>query len=297
MTVSASEVVKKILKEPLVHFIVLGAMLFGVYGWVSGPTGGARGEIVITQGQIEHLAAGFARAWQRPPSPDELAGLIRDRVREEVLYREAMAMGLDKDDAVVRRRLRQKLEFISDDLAAQAEPTDTELQAYLQAHPDAFRTEPHFSFRHVYLSPQKRGQNLQRDARQLLTQLNKIGAKADTSQFGDVFLLEQQFEKVSGSEVTKLFGTTFAAQLPKLVLRQWQGPIESGYGAHLVYVRDRTEGRLPELAQVRGVVQREWANARRLEANEKFYQALLARYTVTIEETKPVNAKEPVNRQ
>jgi PPIC-type PPIASE domain len=282
---------KRLLKEPLVHFLLLGAAIFAAYNWLPNRSGAEAGKIVITQGQIEHLATGFAKTWQRPPTVEELAGLVRDHVREEVYYREARALGLDKDDTVIRRRLRQKMEFVSDDIAAQAEPTDDELHAYLQAHPDSFRVEPRFTFRQVYLNPDKRGENLVRDAAQLLVQLNQAGGKADASALGDSFLLEHQFAAVPASEVAKQFGEKFAAKLPGLTSGQWQGPVESGYGVHLVLVSERTAGRLPALAEVRDAVRLEWGNARRLEANENFYQELQKRYTVTIEGLEP--AAEP----
>lgn len=275
---------KKILNEPLLHFLLLGAILFVVYSMMQTPgRGDEPGEIVVTQGQIDHLAAGFARTWQRPPSTEELAVMVRERVREEVYYREAMAMGLDKDDTVIRRRLRQKMEFISDDIAAQSEPTDEELNTYLQTHADMFRLEPQFSFNQVYLNPEKHGNNLDRDSAQLLIQLNQSGNETDLASLGDQLMLEQQFVALPASEVAKLFGEQFAAKLGELVPGQWQGPVESGYGVHLVLVSERSEGRLPALADVRDSVRREWDNARRLEANEKFYQELLKRYTVTIE--------------
>ena len=210
-------------------------------------------------------------------------GLVRDHVREEVYCREAMALGLDKDDTVIRRRLRQKMEFVSDDIAAQTEPTDADLTTYLLAHPDAFRVEQRFTFRQVYLNPERHGEHLARDAAQLLAQLNQAGNTIDPSALGDAFLLEEQFAAVPGSEVAKQFGESFAETLTGLQPGQWQGPVESGYGVHLVLVSKRTEGRLPELADVRDIVRREWDNARRLEANGKFYQELLKRYTVTIE--------------
>lgn len=279
---------KQVFKEPLLHFLVLGAVLFVVYSVMQKPgQGGEQGKILVTKGQIAHLANGFAQAWRRPPTPEEMAGLVRDRVREEVYAREAIAMGLDKDDTVIRRRLRQKLEFVSEDIVAQAEPTDADLHAYLQAHPEAFRVGPRISFSHVYLSPQRRGRTLKRDAEQLLAQLNRAGAKADASALGDSLMLERSFDALPRGEVAKLFGENFAEKLGGLAPGRWQGPVESGYGVHLVLVNERIEGGMPALAEARDAVRREWANARRLEANEALYQQLLKRYTVTIEGLEP----------
>jgi hypothetical protein len=275
--------VKRIISEPLVHFLLLGAGLFMAYGLMSKPDSGDGSRINVTQGQIDQLVSGFAKAWQRPPTPEELAGLVRDRVREEVYCREAMALGLDKDDTVIRRRLRQKMEFISDDIAALPEPTAADLNAYLQAHPHRFRVEQRFTFSQVYLDPAKRGENLARDTAQLLAELNRAGGQADLSALGDSFLMERTFTAAPASEIAKQFGEKFAVKLGELSLGRWQGPVESGYGPHLVFVKERTEGRLTALPEVRDDVRREWANAGRLELNEKFYQELLKRYTVTIE--------------
>lgn len=278
---------KRILKEPLLHFLLLGAVMFVAYSVVSKRGADKPGEIVITQGQIEHLVDGFTKAWQRPPAPEELAGLIRDQVREEVYCREATALGLDKDDTIIRRRLRQKLEFVSDDIAAMAEPTEADLNVYFQAHADTFRVPSQFTFRQVYLNPEKHGTNLGSDATQLLAQLNQASSNADLSTLGDAFLLDNQFTAMPASEVTKQFGETFATGLAGLTPGQWQGPIASGYGVHLVFVSERTKTRVPALAEVRTAVRHEWANAQRLEANEQFYQALLKRYTVSIGNASP----------
>ena len=275
---------KTFVREPLVHFLLLGVVLFIAYGLVSKPgSSDGPGKITVTQGQIENLVSGFAKAWQRPPTSEELAGLVRDLVREEVYCREAMALGLDKDDTVIRRRLRQKMEFISDDIAAMPEPTDADLNAYLQAHTGRFRAEQTFTFLQVYLDPEKHGENLARDISALLARLNRAGGQAEVSALGDSFLMEQSFTAAPASEVAKQFGEKFAAKLGELSPGTWQGPVESGYGAHLVFVSERTEGRIPTLAEVRDDVRREWANAGRRELNEKFYQELLKRYTVTIE--------------
>ncbi|MEI6533839.1 MAG: peptidylprolyl isomerase, partial [Verrucomicrobiaceae bacterium] len=195
-----------------------------------------------------------------------------------------IAMGMDKDDTVIRRRLRQKMEFVSDDIAAQTKPTDADLNSYLQAHPDSFRVEQRFTFQQVYFNPQKHGDKLSQDAEQLLSQLNQAGDRSDVAAMGDSFLLEHDFAAVPAGEIAKQFGEAFAAKLTGLQTGQWQGPVESGYGVHLVKISERTEGRLPALADVRDAVRREWDNARRLESNEKFYQELLKRYVVTIEQ-------------
>jgi hypothetical protein len=282
---------KRILREPLLHFLLLGTVIFAAYGFVSKRGSSEPGKIVISEGQIAAMAEGFARTWRRPATRDELEGLIKDQVQEEVYCREAMALGLDKDDTVIRRRLRQKMEFISDDIAALAEPSDEELSAYLKAHADAFGVQRQFTFSQVYLNPERHGENLTRDTAQLLTQLQETGDEDDLSQRGDSFLLEHKFQSLPTSEIVRQFGENFAAKLGELSLGQWVGPVESGYGVHLVRVSERAEGRMPELAEVRDAVRREWANTRRLEANEKFYQELLKRYVVTVERPTPAEEK------
>lgn len=282
---------KKLLREPLLHFLVLGVAIFAAYSLKSKGSHDEPGKIVISAGQVASLAETFARTWRRPPTSEELEGLIRDRVQEEIYSREAMALGLDKDDTIIRRRLRQKLEFVTDDVTALAEPTNEELSAYLKTHADTFRVQREFSFIQVYLNPERHGEDLVRDTAQLLAQLQQSGDKADVSALGDSFLLEHKFQSLPASEAVKQFGEKFVRRLGELSLRQWHGPVESGYGVHLVWISECTEGRVPALAEVRDAVRREWANARRLEANDKFYQELLKRYVVTIERSKPAEEK------
>jgi hypothetical protein len=273
----------KLLREPLLHFLLLGAAIFAVFSLISRHKTDKPGEIVVTQGTLENIATGFTRTWQRPPTKEELQGLVRDYIREEAAYREALSMGLDRDDTIVRRRLRQKLEFISDDLGSHAEPSDADLDAFLKVHTGLFKAEPVFSFRQIYLNPQLHGANLQRDESSVLAELRSGGSGASLSSLGDPFLLEQSFEKVSLAEVKQTFGEQFASGLSVLSTGQWQGPVNSGYGAHLVFVSQRSEGHMPTLAEVRDQVRREWLNAKRTEAVEKFYEALLRHYTVKVE--------------
>lgn len=278
---------KHYLREPLLHFLLLGAVIFAAHRLLSDRSRPRPGQILVTQGQVEALATVFARTWQRPPTASELDSLVRDHIRDEVCAREAMAMGLDQEDTVIRRRLRQKLEFVATDLSDEAEATDDQLRAYLAAHADTFRTEPRFWFQHVYVKPG-------RDATAVLAQLARPGTPADAAAPGDPLPLDRRFEGVSAADVARQFGQGFAADLATLPTGRWQGPIESSYGRHLVWVSARTEGGLPPLDEVRGTVRREWANAQRLAAKEAFYQTLLKRYTVTVERPPTANTDRQV---
>ena len=284
---------KKFLRDPLFHFLLIGAALFLAYRLVSRPGNGSdTAKIVVTQSQIEHLVTAYATIFQRPPTDDEMKGLIDDWVREEIAVREATALKLGKDDTVIRRRLRQKFEFVSEDIATQMEPTDADLETYLKAHADQYASEPRFTFVQVYFNPDKHGNNLAQDASHLLAQL-RAGEKQDITTLGDVSLVEQRFTSTTASEVSKLFGATFAKALDGVVLGQWQGPIPSGYGVHLVKISERSEGQPPDLSKVREAVRRDWLSARRLEMSEGLYRELLKHYTVTIEPPrKPEDKKE-----
>ncbi len=271
------------IREPLVHFLVLGAGLFLLSSLVGDRAGERSDRIVVTAGHTEHLVQGWTRTWQRPPTSQEMEGLIEDYIKEEILYREALAMGLDKNDTIIRRRLRQKMEFLAEDVTAQAEPTDEELQTYLEMNPETFRVGATMSFTHIYLNRDKRGDAARRDAERLLARLAAGDGRVDPAKFGDPFLLPQEYKSLPESEVAKLFGREFTTRLLALKLGQWAGPVESGYGVHLVLLRQRAEGRTLELAEVRDAVRREWLAARRREANEAFLRRFRERYTVIVE--------------
>jgi hypothetical protein len=284
---------KKLIREPFIHFVLLGAAIFVAYHFLSARVDNQPGKILITQGNVTSMMIGFSRTWQRPPTREELDGLIRDRLREEVYYREAVAMGLDRDDPVIRRRLQQKLQFVTDDVATPAEPTDAELSQYLKTHADVFRVDRRFTFNQAYLDPAKHGERLAQDINNLLTQLRQHGSSdLDLTSLGDTFLLEHRFEATPTTEIAKQFGEKFVERLADVPIGQWFGPVESGYGMHLVFVEERTGWRMPELAEVRDAVRREWTNARRLESNEKSFQTLLKHYEVVVENTDPAKADQ-----
>jgi len=273
----------KILREPLFHFFVIGALIFAAYNIINGKQERAPNELLITAGRVESLAATFTRVWNRPPSANELEGLIQNYIQEEILYREALQFGLDRDDTIIRRRLRQKMEFISQDLAEQIEPSDNQLRDYLQNHLEQFAREPLFTFQQIFLDRERHGKNLIDEAKQLLTHLRETGEEVALTHSGDPFLLDNNFEKVSTSEVQGLFGETFALKLQALTLGQWSGPVESEYGLHLVFMSAVEPGRAPELAEVRNEVQREWAYVQRQKLNNAFYENLRQGYTVKVD--------------
>jgi hypothetical protein len=286
----ATTTMKRLVREPLLHFLLLGAALFAVFSFLRHENASRKDQIVVSASKIEHLAALFARSWQRPPTPDELDGLIQDFIREEAAYREGLALGLDRDDTIIRRRIRQKLDFIAQDLASQVEATDADLAAYLVAHPDDFRTEPRLSFRQVYVNPEQHREGLDTQVRNLVTTLNG-DPSIDIRGLGDRIQLESSYTNVSPRDIANLFGTQFASAIVELEPGAWQGPITSGYGVHLVIVDERRDGRLPALDDVRDAVRREWENARRQEMIEQFYGKLLEKYEIVLEKPE-VDAKE-----
>jgi hypothetical protein len=275
---------KKFLKDPLLHFLLIGAALFLVFGFFKGPAGNEENRIVITGGDIEALQANFARTWQRPPTDSELSGLIENKVRDEIAFREAVAMGLDQDDGVIRRRLRMKMELLVEDIAGLTSPTDEELQTYLEEHMDSFRQEPQVSFKQVYLNSDKRGAGVDEAAKKMLAELAAAGPNVDPESYSDPNMLPKGFSLSYVSDIEKLFGPSFANGILDVEPGNWAGPVMSSYGLHLVFVRERIEGRDPQLAEVRETVEREWTAKQRREFKEETYKKLRERYAIIIEE-------------
>jgi hypothetical protein len=240
---------RKLAAEPLVHFLLLGAALFALNAAL--PAAAPPREIVVTDGRLRSLAETFRSTFRRAPTRQELDALVEDFVREEVLYREALTAGMDRDDSTIRRRLRQRMEFLAEEAAAAAQPTDKELGDYLAANQDTFRTEPRVTFSQI-----------------------PVGAKLS--------MLEPRYENVAEREVERLFGRGFAEALAKQPPGSWAGPIASGYGAHRVKVERFVPGGLPPLEEARPLVEREWRNARRKAMGDELYARLRSQYKVVI---------------
>jgi hypothetical protein len=273
----------RLIRDPLCHFLVLGAGIFILYSVVNGPAKMPADRIIIDENQVLRLSAQFQRTWMRPPTRQELQGLADDFLKEEILYREAKALGIDQDDLVIRRRLRQKMEFLNEDLTEPKAPTNAELQSYFDANRDKFRRSDRLSFQQIYLNPLESTGDLKQTAVELLTRLNSNPAlSADPNSIGDVTLLPTQLDAATEPEVAHTFGKSFAKVIKNATIGRWSGPYESGYGLHLVRVIEHETGGLPAMAEIRPILEREWYEERRNELKDSFYQALRARYDVEI---------------
>lgn len=268
---------KSLIKEPLIHFLVIGVGLFGLYALVNPDAMQTEKRIVVDQGRIDSVKGRFQRVWQREPTEKELQGLIDDFVMEEIYYREALAMGIDKNDPVIRRRLRQKMEIYTDNLAATLTPSDEDLQRYLQQHPDMFKTDDRYSFQHIYINPD-------RPARKLKTSIQavKTALHAGKSVNSDQSLLPAQFNDATTYSIDRTFGKGFAKQLDNLPLNTWSSPLRSGLGLHFIKLSNRKAGELPALQTVRGIVEREWRNDKAQKIDKSVRKKLLASYDIVI---------------
>lgn len=286
---------KRLMKEPLLHFLLLGALIFAVNGWRNQqrPPANDAARIEVSAGTITWLCEGFAKQWQRGPDADELRGLVQDHIREEVLYREALAMGLDRDDTIVRRRMAQKMEFLTQDIAAAVAPDDAALRAFFEANAARYAKAARVSFRHVYFSRERRGAQLDADAREALAALRK-GASEET--VGDPFLREHEFAAVDETDIASALGREFAAQVVALPAGEWRGPVTSSYGVHLVRVSERAEPQPAAFESVREAVARDLADERRRSANGEFITQLKTRYRITVDEAALVKAAAPASK-
>ncbi len=279
--------IRSAVREPLVHFLVLGAVLYGLaalFGGIS-EEGPDDRTVRVTAGQIAWLEGTWEKRWNRPPTPAERAGLIREYVRETVLYREALAMGLDRDDTIVRRRLAQKLEFLSQDLLAPAAPEEDDLRAWFAANAERYQEPALVTFSHVFVDPDRREDRTLADAGTILAELRALPSPVEPGDaLGDPFMLQGYYPARSELEIGKLFGREFAASVLALEPGAWHGPVLSGYGVHLVYVHQREEALDADFAAARDRVAQDWADERREELNAEFYAGLLARYTVVVED-------------
>lgn len=281
---------KRLLREPLVHFLAIGLLLFVVYGLVNDDQSDRGNRIDITEADIAQLVAIFSKQWQRQPTEKELQALVDGRIREEVLYREALAMGLDQEDTIVRRRLAQKVEFLMGDVSGVGEPDDETLRPYYEANAERYREPPRLSFSHVYFSTDRRGEQAQADAERLLERLRAASPRVTQApDEGDPFMLPRVYVDKRTDEIARDFGSAFSQQLIELEPKQWHGPVSSAYGIHLVYLGSREDASQPPLERVRARVANDWLVEQRRIADERLYARLRSRYEISLD-GQPVQA-------
>jgi peptidyl-prolyl cis-trans isomerase C len=264
----------RLLREPLTHFVIIGAVLFGLSAWETREHATSPQQIIIEPGDLQQLLFAW-RAQGRPdPTPAEWQAMLAEKVHEEVLYREAVAMGLDKDDTIVVRRMAQKMDFLAEDLSSLREPTQAELQRWLDEHPDSFALPPRITLHHRYFSFDRHGPR----TRAVATAAMEGGAPA----LGDRFMFQDSYAQRTPEEIAGVFGAPFAKAAFQLVPGTWSEPVESGYGWHLVFVDALAPGRIPDLSEIEPKVRASWVEAQRETFKAEAYKAMRAKYEVVL---------------
>lgn len=276
---------QKLLREPLLHFLLLGTVIFAAYSLLNPAVDSATSNLIrVTQGDIDRFKQIFQKQWQRLPTDEELQGIIRSHLKEEILYREALAMGLDKDDTIVRRRLAQKVEFLVSDVSVPQEVEVKELMTFYQENTDRYTRPAKLSFRHIYFNPDRRAERTLDEANATLQtlQATKAGIKV-AEDLGDRFMFPAVYQHAFTDEITRDFGHEFTGNLTTLTPGSWQGPVRSGYGMHLVFINEREAAAIIPFAEVRERVKNDYLYELRQRRNEEVLDKLKARYEIVIE--------------
>jgi peptidyl-prolyl cis-trans isomerase C len=276
---------RTLLREPLVQFLLIGILLFAGYRVLNPNPDASRQStrIVLTEDDLLQMSLTVLAQGRSAPNPEQMRNLIELKVREEVLYREALALGLDKDDTIVKRRLAQKMEFLAEDVSAVREPANDDVRAWFDKNAQRFALLPRMSFRHLYFSLDHGGERAREAAASALTTLSgKSGDWPQAAALADPFMFQDYYGDRSFDEMAKLFGPNFVRELLRQQPGTWQGPIESGYGLHLVFVEALTPSRIPAFEEIKPEVKAEWASEQRAEAKRKAFDAMRARYQVVL---------------
>ena len=271
---------KKILHEPLVHFVLAAAFIFILYALLE-PGSAGDDDIIVDTATIERLDAEWSRRMRRAPTPEELDGLLADYIFEELLSREARSLGLEQGDPVIRRRLVQKMELLAESAAQQVQPGDAELLEWYEAHPELYRSEPRLGFKHIYFSHDRRDTGAETDASALLPRLAGLDENAGQPGLGDSFMLPHVFTDIGRSQLGRLFGGDFAATLFSLEPGSWQGPARSGYGYHLVYLFERKDAEPIPFAGNKDRVMQDWQRDRYEQVKQELLEELKSRYEIS----------------
>ena len=272
----------KWLKEPLFHFLLIGMGIFLLYGLIANVPVDEKNSINVSVSHIDRMVSLWEKRWQRPPTQEEFNGLVKQYINEEVLYREALAMGLDKNDPVVRRRMAQKVKFISENIITIDTPSDDVLQTYLDTHASKYQLAGEITFRHIYFNPAKHDVSMEDEAKKLLTKLLDVNSGIDVNNVGDSFLHGTTFTNLKEFELNRLLGEEFTQELFKQAVGKWAGPLTSGYGLHIIYIESKTATQTVSLEMAKQSVLKDWMSDERKKANEAFVLNLREQYDVNI---------------
>jgi peptidyl-prolyl cis-trans isomerase C len=283
------------LREPLLHFLLIGAAGFVLYGYVHrGESANTNYKIYLSLDDLKQLDISFISQWQRQPTPEEFTGLVEQFIRQEILYRQGLAMGLDKDDIIVKRRMAQKMEFLSEDVTSAHEPSTAELQTWYASHSQVFALPDRATFRHLYFSIDHHGADAKKDAEAALRRIAQmpedIGAE---KAHADQFMFQDYYADRAPYQLAKEFGPLFAPELFKLKTGEWQGPIESGYGWHLIWIESIAPGKVPAFEEVEPDVKTAWLADQKAIEWQKAYAAMRAKYEVIAPQSPPPTKAPP----
>ena len=268
---------KKILKDPFIHFIILGLLLFVVYGFVN-DTSNSRDTIIIDTNDIESMTAKWVMQWKRTPTQEELSNLVFQNIKQEVFYQEALKMNLDHNDEIIKRRLSQKMEFLSNDLATLSEPNEEELKAYFNAKSEKYMLPYAYDLYQIVFTHDKHT-NVDITLKNVLETSENISLEAMESK-GDRLPFPYYFANTNTQALGAQLGIEFAENLEQLALNKWVGPVDSGFGKHLVYITRRENPKLPELITIKDLVLRDFQYEKQKEVNELIFKNLKKNYEI-----------------
>lgn len=271
---------KNILKEPFLHFVLIGIALFMLYGIVN-KNSNSKNTIVINDFDVSNLISTWEMQWKRPPTEKELQSLINLNVKQEIFYQEALKMNLDHNDEIIKRRLAQKMKFLSNDIAAMVEPSEKDLKNYFQEHRDRYLLPYSYSLYQITFSPDKRKDNY-KDAAETLKQFPNTTFE-EMQNWGDKLPFNYYLENINANELALQLGSKFSEALEQQKSNKWIGPIPSGFGYHLVYITKKTNPQIPEFETVKKSVLRDFEYNKQQEINDQIFRELKKRYKIEID--------------
>jgi peptidyl-prolyl cis-trans isomerase C len=289
---SEPSLLKRLLREPLFHFVLIGIALFAIYRALHSDAADSSDskKIVLTTNELDQMSLMWQAQRRFSPSEEQIQKLLENRVREEVLYREALALGLDKNDTIVKRRMAQKMDFLAEDLSDLREPSREELKTWFAKNSERFTVPGRASFRHLYFSFDKHGKQTAQVAAEVLKKIaGKPSGSREAAALGDPFMFQDYYGDHSFDELAKTFGPGFARSLFAEKTGSWRGPIESGYGCHLVFIDSLTPARVPDFEEIEADVRTQWVSAQREETKQRMYEEMKSHYEIVMPKT-PVNA-------